>query len=117
MSKSSIIDLMFFLCQAWKLWKENNILDLVDMGVFDSSYDKEILRCLHVGLLCVQEFAKDRPTMSTVVSMVNSEIVDLPTPNQPAFTERQMTQDVESFQNIENRFSENEVTITDFNGR
>ncbi|XWS10292.1 hypothetical protein CRYUN_Cryun39dG0063300 [Craigia yunnanensis] len=102
---------------AWKLWKEENILDLVDMGVFDSSYDKEILRCIHVGLLCVQEFAIDRPTMSTVVSMVNSEIVDLPTPKQPAFTETQMTQDAESLENIENRFSMNEVTVTDLNGR
>ncbi|KAK6229115.1 hypothetical protein SCA6_018066, partial [Theobroma cacao] len=103
---------------AWKLWKEDNILGLVDMEVSDPSYDeKEILRCIHVGLLCVQEFAKDRPTMSRVVSMLYSEIVDLPPPKQPAFTERQINQDVESFPSNEDRFSVNDVTITDFDGR
>ncbi|MBA0638426.1 hypothetical protein Godav_022246, partial [Gossypium davidsonii] len=49
--------------------------------------EKEIWRCIHVGLLCVQECAKDRPTMPTVVSMLNCEISDLNTPKQPAFTE------------------------------
>ncbi|KAK6270353.1 hypothetical protein POUND7_007458 [Theobroma cacao] len=88
------------------------------MEVSDPSYDeKEILRCIDVGLLCVQEFAKDRPTMSRVVSMLNSEIVDLPPPKQPAFTERQINQDVESFSSNEDRFSLNDVTITDFDGR
>ncbi|XVF79444.1 hypothetical protein PTKIN_Ptkin14bG0223500 [Pterospermum kingtungense] len=97
---------------AWKLWKEDKILDLVDKGISDSSYQKEILRCIHIGLLCVQEFAKDRPTMSSVVSMVNSEIVDLPIPKQPAFTEREITR-----YNVENRSSVNDVTLTDFDGR
>ncbi|KAK6270354.1 hypothetical protein POUND7_007459 [Theobroma cacao] len=103
---------------AWKLWKEDNILGLVDMEVSDPSYDeKEILRCIHVGLLCVQEFAKERPAMSRVVSMLNSEIVDLPPPKQPAFTERQINQDVESLPNNEDKFSVNDVSITDFDGR
>ncbi|WRX29280.1 S-locus glycoprotein domain - like 10 [Theobroma cacao] len=103
---------------AWKLWKEDNILGLVDIEASDPSYDeKEILRCIHVGLLCVQEFAKERPTMSRVVSMLNSEIVDLPPPKQPAFTERQINQDVESLPNNEDKFSVNDVSITDFDGR
>ncbi|XVE52860.1 hypothetical protein DITRI_Ditri02bG0158300 [Diplodiscus trichospermus] len=96
---------------AWKLWKEDKILELVDEGISETSNHKEILRCIHVGLLCVQEFAKDRPTMPNVVSMVNSEIVDLPTPKQPAFTETQI------IQNIEYRSSVNEATFTDVDGR
>ncbi|GKV52171.1 hypothetical protein SLEP1_g58762 [Rubroshorea leprosula] len=74
---------------AWKLWNEGNILALVDNLVCDPSHHEQVLRCIHVGLLCVQEFAKDRPNMSTVISMLNSEIVDLPPPKQPAFTLRQ----------------------------
>ncbi|XVF18251.1 hypothetical protein REPUB_Repub11eG0005000 [Reevesia pubescens] len=96
---------------AWKLWEEDNILALADMGFSDSSYHNETLRCIHIGLLCVQEFAKDRPTMSIVVSMLNSEIVDLPTPKQPAFSQRDFTKDAESFQIMEDRFSVNDVTI------
>ncbi|OMO83122.1 Cysteine-rich receptor-like protein kinase, partial [Corchorus olitorius] len=102
---------------AWKLWQEENILGLVDMRICDSNYaekeELDILRCIHVGLLCVQEFAKDRPTMSSVVSMLNSEIVDLPTPKQPAFSGTQFTQDA----NEEGGFSVNYVSITAFNGR
>ncbi|XVF18253.1 hypothetical protein REPUB_Repub11eG0005100 [Reevesia pubescens] len=102
---------------AWKLWEEDNILALADIGVSDSSYHNETLRCIHIGLLCVQEFAKDRPNMSSVVSMLNSEIVDLPTPKQPAFTQRDFTKDAESFLIMQDRFSVNDVTITDFDGR
>ncbi|XP_037497558.1 G-type lectin S-receptor-like serine/threonine-protein kinase At1g11300 [Jatropha curcas] len=78
---------------AWKLWNEGNNAALVDPVVSDPCYQAEISRCIHVGLLCVQEFAKDRPTVSTVISMLNSEIVDLPIPKQPAFTERQVALD------------------------
>ncbi|KAK0578598.1 hypothetical protein LWI29_013021 [Acer saccharum] len=60
---------------AWKLWNENNISALIDPVISDPpSFQSEILRCIQVGLLCVQEFVKDRPTMLTVVSMLNSEI-------------------------------------------
>ena len=61
--------LVFFLClQAWKLWKANNTGALIDPMISEPCYEMEILRCIHVGLLCVQEFAKDRPTVSTIIS-------------------------------------------------
>ncbi|PPD81874.1 hypothetical protein GOBAR_DD21202 [Gossypium barbadense] len=87
---------------AWKLWREGDICGIVDKVILESETyskngnEKEIWRCIHVGLLCVQEFAKDRPTMPTVVSMLNSEISDLSTPKQPAFIEAPlMSHDVE----------------------
>ena len=43
-----------------------------------------LLRYINVGLLCVQESAADRPTMSDVVSMLGNESVVLPSPKQPA---------------------------------
>ncbi|TYH29750.1 hypothetical protein ES288_A01G036900v1 [Gossypium darwinii] len=95
---------------AWKLWREGDIWGIVDKVILESeSYsknEKEIWRCIHIGLLCVQEFAKDRPTMPTVVSMLNSEISNLSTPKQPAFTQTPLTtQDVEDgFANSSNRY-------------
>ncbi|MBA0662381.1 hypothetical protein Goklo_006514 [Gossypium klotzschianum] len=60
---------------AWKLWSEGNISELIDpMISSDLSCHREMLRCYHVGLLCVQNFVKDRPTMMVVASMLNSEI-------------------------------------------
>ncbi|CAL5393173.1 unnamed protein product [Camellia sinensis] len=45
-----------------------------------------LLRYIHIGLLCVQESVADRPTMSSVVSMLSNELVLLPFPKQPAFS-------------------------------
>ncbi|RVW76137.1 G-type lectin S-receptor-like serine/threonine-protein kinase [Vitis vinifera] len=81
---------------AWKLWNEHNIEALIDGSISEACFQEEILRCIHVGLLCVQEFVRDRPSISTVVSMLCSEIAHLPPPKQPAFTERQIARDTES---------------------
>ncbi|XP_022720541.1 G-type lectin S-receptor-like serine/threonine-protein kinase At1g11330 [Durio zibethinus] len=102
---------------VWKLWNEDNILALIDPVLSDPCNQSEILRCIHVGLLCVQEFAEDRPTVSTVISMLNSEIADLPTPKQPAFTGRPIASGTISPQSDPNQCSINKVTITIVDGR
>ncbi|KAJ1434824.1 Protein kinase domain [Sesbania bispinosa] len=43
----------------------------------------------------VLELARDRPTMTTVISMLSNETVYLPTPRRPAFIQRQTMLDVE----------------------
>jgi hypothetical protein len=99
------------------LWNEGNIAALVDPGISYPSFHEEIFRCVHVGLLCVQEFAKDRPAIFTVISMLNSEIVDLPTPKQPAFSERRSELDTASLQHDQRPESINNVTVTLLSGR
>lgn len=44
----------------------------------------KVLRCIHVGLLCVQDHAADRPTMPDVVSMLLDQSILLPPPKKPA---------------------------------
>lgn len=51
----------------------------------DSCPKDEVSKFIHVGLLCVQEYAVDRPTMSEVISMLTSDIMFLPDPKQPAY--------------------------------
>ncbi|KAM4102053.1 hypothetical protein ACB094_05G193700 [Castanea mollissima] len=97
---------------AWKLWNADNIVALIDPMIYEPCFEMEMLRCIHVGLLCVQELAKDRPTASVFVSMLKSEIVDLPRPKKPAYTERQMDLDTKSSQSSQNICSVNNVTIT-----
>ncbi|GAU36630.1 hypothetical protein TSUD_387820 [Trifolium subterraneum] len=75
---------------AWKLWNEEEVVSLIDPQICNPEYLDDILRCIHIGLLCVQEIAKERPTMATVVSMLNSEIVKFPRPFQPGFIQRQI---------------------------
>ncbi|KAH1120604.1 hypothetical protein J1N35_003764 [Gossypium stocksii] len=104
-------DDLSLLGYAWKLWEEGNVWGLVDKVILesksDSNNEKEIWRCIHVGLLCVQEYTKDRPTISTVISMLNSEISYLNTPKQPAFTQAPLMS-----HDVEDRGSLNDVTLT-----
>ncbi|KAL3741987.1 hypothetical protein ACJRO7_017468 [Eucalyptus globulus] len=79
---------------AWKLWNEENVLALVDSTKPATSFEVQLSRCIDVGLHCTQERAKDWPSISTVISMIDSEIVDLPRPKQPAFTARKIAQDL-----------------------
>ena len=99
------------------MWNASNIVALIDPIISEPCFEMEILRCIHVGLLCVQEFAKDRPIVSVVISMLKSEIVDLPHPKQPAFTERQIALDTKSSQHTQIKCYVNNVTITMVQGR
>uniref|UniRef100_A0A7N0UZY7 Protein kinase domain-containing protein n=1 Tax=Kalanchoe fedtschenkoi TaxID=63787 RepID=A0A7N0UZY7_KALFE len=65
---------------AWNMWNEERIESLIDPALSNANVGLEILRCIHIGLLCVQELAGDRPCMSPVLSMLNTEILDLPHP-------------------------------------
>ncbi|XP_016488832.2 G-type lectin S-receptor-like serine/threonine-protein kinase At1g61500 [Nicotiana tabacum] len=69
---------------AWKLWSEQRGLDFMDGTLINSFSPEEITRCLHVGLLCVQECPRDRPTMAAIILMLNSEM-KCSTPKQPTF--------------------------------
>ncbi|KAJ9136293.1 hypothetical protein P3X46_033385 [Hevea brasiliensis] len=71
---------------AWKLWSKNQGLELMDPLIEGSSVASEVLKCIHIGLLCVQEDPADRPTMSSVVVMLASDHITLPQPTQPAFS-------------------------------
>ncbi|KAL6348151.1 hypothetical protein AAG906_039599 [Vitis piasezkii] len=77
---------------AWKLWRDGTPLELMDPMMGDSYARNEVLRCIHMGLLCVQEDPDDRPSMASVVLMLSSYSVTLPLPQQPAFFIRSGTQ-------------------------
>ncbi|KAK0578791.1 hypothetical protein LWI29_016234 [Acer saccharum] len=73
----------------WELWCEGQSLDeLMDPAVVQSCDHIELMRCIHIGLLCVQRDPIDRPTMSSIVAMLTSDEINLPQPNSPAFDPR-----------------------------
>ncbi|KAJ4823218.1 G-type lectin S-receptor-like serine/threonine-protein kinase SD1-1 [Turnera subulata] len=72
------------LGHAWILWMESRPLELVDDMPCESADGPQIERCIHIGLLCVQNQPEDRPNMSNVVLMLESQIL-LPQPKQPGF--------------------------------
>jgi len=85
----------FFLCwlcliwvkywQTWELWKDGACSELVDPSIKESIDADEVQRCVHIGLLCVEHYAEDRPTMSEVVSMLTNKSAIVSLPQTPAF--------------------------------
>uniref|UniRef100_A0A7N1A823 Receptor-like serine/threonine-protein kinase n=1 Tax=Kalanchoe fedtschenkoi TaxID=63787 RepID=A0A7N1A823_KALFE len=106
------------LGHAWNLWREHRALELMDPEAGDSYPASEVLRCIQVGLLCVQEHAEDRPVMSTVVVMLSSDTASLPQPKTPGFCLRRNNETDSSSSKHENHScTVNEVTVTMLHGR
>ncbi|XP_052301565.1 cysteine-rich receptor-like protein kinase 44 isoform X36 [Populus trichocarpa] len=77
-------DIEHLLSHAWRNWREGTAQDMID-PVLSSGSATEMLRCIHIGLLCVQENVAERPTMASVVLMLSSSSLTLQIPSQPAF--------------------------------
>lgn len=71
-------------------------LELKDPVLGESCDINQLLRTIHVGLLCVQERAIDRPTIPEVISMFSNETMPLLAPKQPAFFTGRNAADVSS---------------------
>ncbi|XP_065859917.1 G-type lectin S-receptor-like serine/threonine-protein kinase At4g27290 [Euphorbia lathyris] len=69
---------------AWRMWKEGKYLELVDSSLGESCHLSQLMRCVHISLLCVQQNAEERPSMEFVVLMLSSEI-KLPQPKEPGY--------------------------------
>ncbi|XP_058093645.1 G-type lectin S-receptor-like serine/threonine-protein kinase B120 isoform X2 [Magnolia sinica] len=100
---------------AWRLWMEQKALDLVDPSLSETYNSCTAVKCINVGLLCVQENAADRPTMASIITMLDSETASLPTPKQPAFYIR--SAHTTNSSNGPPNCSKNEVTNSTVEGR
>ncbi|KAG2717138.1 hypothetical protein I3843_03G160900 [Carya illinoinensis] len=76
---------MSLIGYAWRLWVGNTVLDLMDQTLHEVCNADQFVKCANIALLCVQDDANDRPTMSNVVTMLDSETATVPTPKKPAF--------------------------------
>ncbi|XP_028798401.1 receptor-like serine/threonine-protein kinase SD1-7 [Neltuma alba] len=111
-------DELNLLGHAWSQWKEGKALELIDPSIAGSYSPSEVLRCVQVGLLCVQERAEDRPTMSTVVLMLSSETVLMPQPKSPGFCVGRNPNETETSSSKQDQsYSVNEVTVTMLHAR
>ncbi|KAF5472851.1 hypothetical protein F2P56_009526 [Juglans regia] len=99
------------LSHAWKNWREGTASNLIDSTLRVGS-TIEIMRCIHIGLLCVQENIAERPTMASVLLMLNSYSMALSVPSRPAFL---MHSIIESDMSSDRSFqtSQNEASMTD----
>uniref|UniRef100_A0A7N0U7C0 Uncharacterized protein n=1 Tax=Kalanchoe fedtschenkoi TaxID=63787 RepID=A0A7N0U7C0_KALFE len=102
---------------AWKCWRSQNALNLADPAIIDGPRD-EIMRCIHIALLCVQENVTARPTMASVVLMLSSFSLSLPVPSEPAFFNDSCADAKQpDSAHISSNYSINDVSITELDPR
>ncbi|WZY89686.1 hypothetical protein YC2023_046421 [Brassica napus] len=65
---------------VWRLWENKSLIELVDNGIKEDCKRDEVIRYIHIGMLCVQENPVDRPTLSTIHQMLTNSSVNLPRP-------------------------------------
>ncbi|KAI3495234.1 hypothetical protein L1887_37474 [Cichorium endivia] len=75
-------DLLLF---AWRQWIGGRPLELLDPRLGESYSNDEVIRCINIGLLCVQEDADARPSMAAVLNMLNNNSITLPEPKKPPY--------------------------------
>ncbi|CAA2942542.1 receptor-like serine threonine- kinase SD1-8 [Olea europaea subsp. europaea] len=104
-------DSLNLLGHTWELWTSNRGVTLLEPAL--GSPKPSLLRYINLGLLCVQENPNDRPTMSTVISMLKNEFAPLPAPKQPAFTlSRSLMNTASSSNSTGGNYSVNSLTVS-----
>ncbi|MCL7051658.1 hypothetical protein MKW94_005332, partial [Papaver nudicaule] len=112
---------------AWRHWNNESAIEILDPTLKDTCSRSEVVRCIHVALLCVQENVADRPSMPLVVRMLNTySAINPDLPLSPAFlgdstkshpTPGKSSEEHESTKNKSNSdagtWSVNEVTISE----
>ncbi|GMN25421.1 hypothetical protein TIFTF001_038389 [Ficus carica] len=102
---------------AWTLLKEGRLFELIDVHLKDLELKlQEVLHCIHVGLLCVQQRLEDRPNLSSIILMLGSES-DLPEPKPPGYFTETESQERDHSSSKPESFSKNTMTMTVVEGR
>ncbi|KAJ8555971.1 hypothetical protein K7X08_022729 [Anisodus acutangulus] len=116
--KSDVFSFGLLLLEiAWRMWMEGTPLELVDSSLEDESSSMlEILRCIHVSLLCVKQSPDDRPNMSAVVLMLNGEST-LPQPKDPGFLRDVIPTEISFIRSDYDSYTANEITFSSLGAR
>eukprot|EP00253_Pinus_taeda_P027717 PITA_27717 len=75
---------------AWTFFKNGNLLSMIDSTLRETCWEEQELRCIHVALLCMQDDADIRPTISNVILMIFSTSMTLPIPIHPAYMKKNL---------------------------
>ncbi|KAJ3670360.1 hypothetical protein LUZ60_010684 [Juncus effusus] len=106
------------LSSTWDNWTNGTILETIDPLI--DCPTSEIIRHMHIGLLCVQEDHSDRPRMSEVVIMLSdNDTISLQAPSKPAFYLRRNNgnSSVSSYFMNSVPLSRNDMSISEFEPR
>ncbi|GJN01623.1 hypothetical protein PR202_ga18902 [Eleusine coracana subsp. coracana] len=78
------------LSDAWESWNHHKTKDFFDSAVAQPAPEllSKLQRCLQIGLPCVQQLPGYRPSISAVITMLNSSGSDIHLPKRPVLHSR-----------------------------
>ncbi|KAG0545251.1 hypothetical protein BDA96_02G345100 [Sorghum bicolor] len=92
---------------VWRHWTEGTIAEMIDDSLGRNYSETEVLKCVNIGLLCLQQSPTDRPTMSDVMVMLSGDDTSsIPPAAKPTF-----------FLDRSTGYSYNSCTITHLSAR
>nr|CAB3458269.1 unnamed protein product [Digitaria exilis] len=102
---------------AWRQWNEDKAVELIDPLIRTTCSVRQVLRCVHIALLCVQDHADERPDIPTVIIMLSNNSSSLPNPRPPTLMLR--GREIESTKSSDNDQSHSigTVSMTQLHGR
>ncbi|XP_076940590.1 cold-responsive protein kinase 1-like [Bidens hawaiensis] len=68
------VEEQYLLERVWQLYREGELQKLVETSVQEDVDILEACRYLKIGLLCTQSLPKSRPSMSSVIKMLNDDM-------------------------------------------
>eukprot|EP00253_Pinus_taeda_P021303 PITA_21303 len=77
-------DIPSLLTTVWNCHLSGTVLDIIDPNI-QENYQEEVLKIVHISLLCTQASATLRPSMSEVITFLTSKNQHLLEPNPPPF--------------------------------
>uniref|UniRef100_A0A0E0LLR6 Uncharacterized protein n=1 Tax=Oryza punctata TaxID=4537 RepID=A0A0E0LLR6_ORYPU len=57
---------------VWRSWSEGTVAKMIDHSLGKNYPEAEVLKCINIGLLCLQENPVNRPTMADIMVLLNS---------------------------------------------
>uniref|UniRef100_A0ACD5U723 Uncharacterized protein n=1 Tax=Avena sativa TaxID=4498 RepID=A0ACD5U723_AVESA len=83
-SSSGDRDTVNLLSDVWNCWIKGTISEMIDQSL-EGYARSQALRCIHIGLMCVQPDPDDRPNILSVIFMLTRDNMEIQAPAQPAF--------------------------------
>uniref|UniRef100_A0A0E0ECN7 Uncharacterized protein n=1 Tax=Oryza meridionalis TaxID=40149 RepID=A0A0E0ECN7_9ORYZ len=116
-----VVDLIYV---TWEHWTSDKAIELIDPSLGNRYPVDKVLKCIHIGLLCVQPKPADRPLMSAINAMLSSTgTIRLPSLSRPSFWFQEIGATASSGANSEQnphnsrKMSQNEAPITELEPR
>ncbi|KAI9076989.1 hypothetical protein K1719_041065 [Acacia pycnantha] len=107
-------DAYSLISYVWNQWRDEKFLEILDPNLKEFGSYNEVIKCIQIGLLCVQKNPDLRPSMAKVVHYLTNDSIQLPFPQERAFLLLGQMEPSTSGSASNESYSINEVSMSTF---